>query len=343
MKPAEFLNKYDTIIFDMDGVITSEQNYWDIAALSVYELTNDRLYFGNGSVSPEVQDRCKEIRNEVFYGDKFITAVKEKGVNSNWDLCYLGFCYLASGSFTPETMTAHVVQSDGLAFDLYEEAAVIVSESLGLPIEDTKRGAKLWLLCRKCFQEWYLGDKLFEEMYKEKSEGRGKKGMWQAENPLLPLEDTVNLLKTLSESGFRLGIATGRSEFEVSSPLKQWDCLKYFDKNSVAGYDYVVRGEENLRKAGIDALLTKPHPYLFLKALYGTDFDDVKLYRGGYDKSRLGKTLTVGDAGSDILAAKAMGADFLAVLTGVSGEKARDYFEKTGAEYIVPNVLHMLS
>lgn len=343
MKPAEFLNKYDTIIFDMDGVITSEQNYWNIAALSVFELVNDNKFFGNGTVNPSVQADYKEIRKELFFGDKFITAVKEKGVNSNWDLCYLAFCYLVSGDFTPETMTKHVTESKSQAFDLYEEASMIASKSLNIPVNETKRGASIWLLCRKCFQEWYLGDRLYEEMYLEKSSGTGKKGMWQKEDPLLPLSDTVNFLKTLSEYGFRLGIATGRNKFEVTTPLIQWDCLKYFDENSVADYDYVVRGEENLKKVGINAMLTKPHPYLFLKALYGTDYDDVKLYNGEYDKSRLKRALMVGDAGSDILAAKAMGSDFLAVLTGVSGEKARPYFENTGAEYIVPNILSMLN
>ena len=50
-------------------------------------------------------------------------------------------------------------------------------------------------------------------------------------------------------------------------------------------------------------------------------------------------TLIVGDAGADILAAKAMGADFCAVLTGVQGERARPYFEKLNAEYILNSVL----
>ena len=80
---------------------------------------------------------------------------------------------------------------------------------------------------------------------------------------------------------------------------------------------------------------------MFLKALYGTDYDDLRLYRGDYDPEPIRRTLVVGDAGSDILAAKAMGADFLAVLTGVSGERARSYFEEIGAEYILPNVLCM--
>ena len=40
MKLAKFLDKYDTVIFDMDGVITSEQNYWNCAALTVWEYLN---------------------------------------------------------------------------------------------------------------------------------------------------------------------------------------------------------------------------------------------------------------------------------------------------------------
>ena len=43
MKLAKFLDKYDTVIFDMDGVITSEQNYWNCAALTVWEYLNYNL------------------------------------------------------------------------------------------------------------------------------------------------------------------------------------------------------------------------------------------------------------------------------------------------------------
>ncbi len=342
MKPAEFLKNYHTVIFDMDGVITSEQNYWDIAALSVYELLNDKLCYGGGTVEPCVAEKRADIRGKVFFGDRFITAVKEKGVNSNWDLCYLAFCYLLGGRFTPRSMTAHVRESPLGAFGLYDEAGKFAAETLGISFDEAKRNAPLWERCRRIFQEWYLGDRLFEEMYGERSSEKGKPGMWSAENPLHSLEDTVRLLKTLCESGKTLAIATGRSCFEITAPLKQWDCLKYFDENRIIGYDYVVSGEKNLRAAGIDAALTKPCPYVFLKALYGRDYSDISLYNGDYDKNFLKGALAVGDAGSDILAAKAMGADFIAVLTGVSGEKARDYFEEAGARYILPSVLHLI-
>ena len=37
-----------------------------------------------------------------------------------------------------------------------------------------------------------------------------------------------------------------------------------------------------------------------------------------------------------------MGADFCAVLTGIQGEKGREYFEENGAEYILPSVIDFL-
>lgn len=340
MKPAEFLNKYHTIIFDMDGVITSEQNYWNIAALSVHELLNDKLWFGSGTVSADIQRRYKDIRCMLFFGDRFIAAVKEKGVNSNWDLAYLAFCYLIGG-YSPTEMTEHVKKSGMLAFELYAEAAKVASETLNIPIEKAERNSYLWEIVRDRFQEWYLGDELFESMWGAKSSRKGKKGMWQTEDPIVPLDKLGVLLETLAKSGKTLGIATGRNKFELTAPLKLWDCEKYFSPKHTVDYDYVTRGEKNLINSGITAQLTKPHPYMFLKALYGTDYDDVKLYNGEYDRTLLSGALIVGDAGSDILAAKEMGADFLAVLTGISGEKGRAYFESVGAEYVLPNVLYM--
>lgn len=341
MKPAKFLDKYDKIIFDMDGVITSEQNYWNIAALTAYELLNDRLYYGKGTVPPSVGADPGPIRAELFDADRFIVAVKEKGVNSNWDLCWLAFCYLSRG-LTPAEMTAHVRDGGLLAFGLYEEAAGIVSRVYGLPPAETVRNGPLWRKCRNLFQEWYLGDVLYEKMEGLPSAKKGKPGMWRTENPIVPVDGLQRLLKALTAGGKTLGIATGRSRFEVESPLSSWDCLKYFDPASSVDSDFLVRGEENLRRAGIVTSLSKPRPYMFLKALYGTDYDDLRLYRGDYDPAPIARTLVVGDAGSDILAAKAMGADFLAVLTGVSGEGARSYFEEVGAEYILPDVLHMM-
>lgn len=92
-KLKTFTDKYNKIIFDMDGVMTSEQCYWDTAALTVYELLNSRKYFGSRALDlSNVFANVKMIRSLIFSNDEIITVLKNKGVNSNWDLAYVVFC-----------------------------------------------------------------------------------------------------------------------------------------------------------------------------------------------------------------------------------------------------------
>ena len=84
MKLKPFLDKYDTVIFDMDGVITSEQSYWDSAALTVWEYLK---FNRNEEIDTGVD--YKEVRRNVFCNDELIDILKCKGVNSNWDLGYV--------------------------------------------------------------------------------------------------------------------------------------------------------------------------------------------------------------------------------------------------------------
>lgn len=67
-KCAPFLDKYEYIIFDMDGVITSEENYWDIASLTVFELLYSSAYYGKNSFDPQdALKNVKKIRSKVFF------------------------------------------------------------------------------------------------------------------------------------------------------------------------------------------------------------------------------------------------------------------------------------
>lgn len=344
MKPASFLNKYEYIIFDMDGVITSEENYWDIAALTVYELLNGAHYYGTEKFNPkEALLRVKEIRKEVFFGDKIITLVKERGVNSNWDLGYIVFAYMLSGKCKAyEEVYNYISQSSLMAFELYSECASLLSERLSLPVFVCSRNETIWNMCRDAFQEWYFGSEEYEIFYNTKPRCPDKESMELREIPAIDLQSIINVLSTLKDSGKKLMIATGRSDRDVSNPMKMWDIRKYFEKGSIATYTHITNAEAHFRQRGIRVLLTKPEPYIFQKALYGTDYPDDKIINGDFDLSLLSKALIVGDAGSDILAAKRMGCDFLAVLTGVSGERARPYFEKEQSEYILPSIAGMI-
>ena len=344
-KVAPFLDKYEYIIFDMDGVITSEQNYWDIASLTVYELLNGAHYYGSEKFDPrDALNRVKEIRNEVFYGDKTITLVKERGVNSNWDLGYIVFAYILTGKCESyKAVYDYILQSSLMAFDLYEECARLLSEKLNLPIEVCRRNEPIWNMCRDCFQEWYFGSDEFEVFYNTKPRCSGKESMEMREIPAIELTDILTVLTTLKENGKKLMIATGRSDRDVSNPMKLWNLRKYFEQDAIATYTHITKAEEHFSSLGKKVLLTKPESYIFLKALFRTDYPDEKIISEDFDKTLIPKALVVGDAGSDLFAAKRMGCDFLAVLTGVSGEKARSYFENEKAEYILPSIKEMIT
>ena len=342
---SPFLDKYEYIIFDMDGVITSEENYWDIAALTVYELLNAPHYYGTGPFDPTwALSHVDEIRAEVFFGDKTITLVKERGVNSNWDLGYIVFAYILTGKCkTYKEVYSYISQSSLMAFDLYEECASLLAKKLCLPVELCRRNEPIWNMCRDCFQEWYFGSDEFEVFYNTKPRCSGKESMEMREVPAIDLSDITAVLQTLKDNGKKLMIATGRSDRDVSNPMKLWNIRGFFEPDAIATYTHITKAEEHFLKEGKKVILTKPEPYIFLKALLRTDYPDDKIISGDYDRSLISKALVVGDAGSDLFAAKGMGADFLAVLTGVSGKKAQAYFESENAEYILPSIKGMIT
>ncbi len=325
-----FLDKYDTVIFDMDGVITSEQNYWNCAALTVWEYLNWNK--GIHIDAAEGMKKYPEIRKKVFCNDELISVLKSKGVNSNWDL---GYVTVLIAWIVGEDFDAVLEYARGLSDNIineYDRLAEKCSQASGFDTEFLKRNGLMWQTMHTLFQEWFLGEKLWGKP----AIHSGKTGLLFNEEPIVDKNKMYELLKELSESK-RVCTGTGRPRIEMMKPLEDWDVKKYFAADGLCNYDNVVAAEKALNNNA----LTKPHPYMFLKALFGIGYDDRKIVNGEYDKSKIQKTLVVGDAGSDILAAQAMGADFCAVLTGVSGKAAKEYFEKMNANYILDSVLDM--
>ncbi len=336
MKPAKFLDKYDTVIFDMDGVITSEQNYWNCAALTVLEYLSKNS--GKTIDAAWCMEHIADIRKKVFSDDKLISALKGRGVNSNWDLGYVTvlIAWIVNGKDDWDDFGAVLDYANKLPeniIDVYDELAKKCSEAVGFDYEWLKRNALMWQTMRDIFQTWFLGDDLFKENYGYTPLVNGKKGLIYREEPIVDKDKLCEMLRLLSVNK-RVCTGTGRPKIEMLPPITDWGVKKYFAPDGLCNYDHVVAAEKALNNNA----LTKPHPYMFLKALYGTDYDDKKIIDGDYDKEKIKTTLIVGDAGADILAAQAMGADFCAVLTGIQGEGARGYFEKLGATYILNSV-----
>ena len=332
----QFLDKYDTIIFDLDGVITSEQMYWDCSALTVSEYL--KLVKNEAVDTVQMEKDLASIRKKVFCDDALIGILKDKGVNSNWDLAYVTVCIALildiQDDFEPVMEYAKNIGDDMLA--QYDILAKSCAEKMGGSCEEWQRDGIRWKDMQNIFQEWLYGEEWFLKN-ESKSTLNGKKaGLMYQEKPLMALDKTRAIVEELSKTK-RLCTGTGRPYYEMLVPLTSWGIIDFFDKNGLSNFNHVVKAQ---RVSGNNKL-TKPHPYVFLKALYGTDYDDKKLVNGDYDKAKLEKTLVIGDAGADIFAAQAMGVDFCAVLTGINGEKTREFFEKNNATYIFNSILEL--
>ncbi|GAC1386227.1 MAG: hypothetical protein NVS4B7_12520 [Ktedonobacteraceae bacterium] len=89
------------VIFDLDGVITSEECYWDAAGLTLHELCYSPRYWNidvtqsevNGKEYQPVQnvEEHRQISRSML-PEAEILVFKARAINSNWDTCYAGVC-----------------------------------------------------------------------------------------------------------------------------------------------------------------------------------------------------------------------------------------------------------
>src|SRR5438309_314106 len=89
------------LIFDLDGVITSEEAYWDAAGLTLHELLYSPRYWDIEGNCPGEQDKqyhptatAEESRriSRAILPEAEILALKARAINSNWDTCYAAVC-----------------------------------------------------------------------------------------------------------------------------------------------------------------------------------------------------------------------------------------------------------
>ncbi len=85
----------NVIVFDLDGVITSEHAYWDTAGLVIHELLYSPRYWNiTGATNYVPVASAEESRriSRATFPQEVIVGLKARSVNSNWDTCYVGIC-----------------------------------------------------------------------------------------------------------------------------------------------------------------------------------------------------------------------------------------------------------
>lgn len=329
LKPSNF----DKIIFDMDGVITSELSYWYAAALGAYDMLLNYEHYGVCGIDKAwCRKNYKEIYNIVMCGGRTVRAVKRLGVNTNWDLLYVVFCiskYIepeltSSDAEHFQSVCMFIENIDLKAPELYDAIALLAAHSLKKDDDLFKRDGDFFKKeIFNVFDMWYSGCDEFD-------------GVNDDEMLLFDDEDIEKCLQNLTNQGIRLGIGTGRPRAEIEKPLAEHNILQYFDPELFASFDEVCNAEKLLSP---ELPLAKPDPYVFFKAAFGKKYSDKELYEAHFDKSGIEKILVVGDAPTDLIAAKNGGFKFLGVLTGVEGDGIKPYFEENNADYILNSIL----
>jgi phosphoglycolate phosphatase-like HAD superfamily hydrolase len=167
-------------------------------------------------------------------------------------------------------------------------------------------------LVQRIFSEVYLGPQLF-------AEGYGYPARFWASPGLIETETLLISRATLTALGrfARLGIATGRTRFELAHPLRRFGLAPFFGATATM--------TDALEAPGGAALL-KPHPFLLQRA--ADALDPTGLLPAAY----------VGDAPDDIMAARradAMGGRrWLAVGIATTPAQA-EHYTRLGADRII--------
>lgn len=390
---------YQTVLFDVDGVMLSEERYFDASALTVYELLYSPQYLGLDASADGLppftvalaESDVRAIRRSVFADDHVLHAIKSRGVNANWDMVYLQTAlqlsyavqaYVHRVGVEPATTLLVKLAKDGwdraalrtlgaslssagvrpsVAFARFVDevtsctdkaalfaqveqpmatavnAAADRSHNASIPaITPFSHQRALWNVCQMTFQEWYVGD-----AHVQQTRQPGKRGFLTDEIPLVPRAEFSQMLHHLQAYGVQLGIATGRPQLETMVPLDALGWLDEFEHQRISTASDVLAAERATPEA---APLSKPHPFSYVRSYLRTDDACQVLQCALPFPADEGKcVLVVGDSIADLLAARAAGFDFAAVLTGLEGEAARPAFEARGADYIFKDVLAVSS
>ena len=362
----------NVIVFDLDGVITSEEAYWDAAGLVLHELLYSPHYWNitgaNVYHPPITAEECRRISRETL-PEAVILGFKSHSINSNWDTCYAAVCIclldllaslpdraslfplrpwdalwmatfrsLLAQVSPPRTLDAFrrldaPILHTYVGLELMKLFDVYASEVFDQPVEEVfVYGSPFWLLCQDLFQETYLGDDLYIREYGHTPAQPGKPGCIHFEQPLLPVEDLRATLSALREQGYILGVATGRPRQEAIVPLQNYGLLVYFDPVRVMTHAEVALAEGTLRARGLKAVSLVKPNPYQFLAAYDPQYQPLQPLPPD------GSFVVVGDTPSDVGGGRAAGAITVAVLTGARTAQARTMLERAQPDFTVENV-----
>lgn len=367
-----------TILFDVDGVLLSEERYFDASALTVWELLYSENYLG---IAPEKfktsysDEEIASIRKQVFEeADQVLKFFKSRGLNANWDMIYIAFSYqlihlLSQIKDQEHSQIVNWFKNEMDRKTLLEIKDVLKRYKLEIDFSKLLEDFKKFPQAKR--ELFIVLDKLAEEKLGVQSEIFKQKGSLWSICEHCSQEWYVGDKNILASTG-RASVQTGKKGFlddekVLAKPEEIADLFQFLRESDISigigtgrpeletiepfaalgwldqfDVQHIVTADDVLKAEntrGSGISLSKPHPFTYLMALKGKGAKVDEILNQTLPIENGNEVLVVGDSLADLLAAQKMGCRFAAVLTGLSGKDARTEFEEHNAEIILDSVL----
>ncbi|MBS4179338.1 HAD family hydrolase [Lederbergia citrea] len=365
-----------TVLFDVDGVLLSEERYFDMSALTVWEVINSEKYLGLDSEKFKTNVNDEEItmiRANIFQNDKVLKLMKSGGINSNWDMIYLTVSYqlIRLLEQVKDTEKESIVKwvSNEIDRTVLQEIATVLKDK---KVELDYSGFLTDFASSNKSKEGLFAhiDKIAKEKLNVEATVFGQIGTLWSTCELIAQEWYVGDKHVLASTG-RPSVQTGKKGFlsdekTLRSPeeiadlfqslkdagvvigigtgrpeLETIEPFKHLDWLKYFDVNNIATADDVLdaeRKLPAAPPLSKPHPYTYVLALSSKTKSAEECLAETLPLENGNELLIVGDSLADLLAARKMGAVFAAVLTGLSGKNARAEFEEHNADHILDDV-----
>lgn len=251
----------DAVIFDMDNVLLdTRRSYLDTIRWTI------QIYLTHGTVP--LFHRGHFSKNSLLLTPQDVDRFKLLGgFNDDWDCCYGLLIYLLSLPTGKRTLEELRKRMDFKALGEKLRRRPVGVNGI---VKHFRRSPHVMIeKISRIFQEIYLGAELFQATERKKTVYWNKRGLIYNERLILK----ERLLQKLRALKIRLGIATGRPQFEAVFSLKHFGILQYFD--AMTTVDEVKKAEREQRQS-----LRKPHPYSLLQTAKKIGLERSFLYVG---------------------------------------------------------------
>ncbi|NJP04853.1 MAG: HAD family hydrolase [Chloroflexaceae bacterium] len=357
--PPAVAESITMVLFDLDGVITSDLRYFDVARVTVREMFESEAYLGLSGyfeiIYPDMPDGGRPGGGII--ADTFVSMVKNRAINSNWDLTYLAASlhlgailttvYQSTGQdwssvFNPQNpmQSLHNV-SQIISDSIWTEQMGNDYSNIFFASAADRNGSDLLSYLEMFLQEqtgltnpffrpggafWQFLYRIFQEWYADTRQSPyalEQRIQLSPEHLIVNADDLAAMLARLTHGNrFVLGIATGRPRAEALSPLRAHAIDTFFDSQRFITYDDVRAAEAALSEAGQPTSLAKPHPFSLLKAITPQASPLTLCAQSG--RVTHPEVVYLGDSASDIVAAQQAGCIAIGVISSVlHDDKAR--------------------